>query len=203
MVKKFIDKTYATSGAEAMRDHYDEWSASYEEEVGEYGYATPARLAQSLRQVLPDPNTPVLDYGCGTGLSGQAFAQAGFTAIDGMDPSSGMLDQCRKKGLYRNLIQLDLSGPLPIGQDQYRAIMAVGVISTGAGPASLMDDLIALLPTGGFFGLSLNDHALADPDYPAGIQRLKDAGHIVRAEDYGPHLPKMNLKSMTYIFEKK
>ncbi|MDA8747305.1 methyltransferase domain-containing protein [Litoreibacter sp.] len=203
MTKTFLDKTYSTSGAQAMRDLYDDWSASYEDEVGENGYATPARLAQALLQAMPDTATPILDYGCGTGLSGQALTQAGFTTIDGMDPSSGMLDQCREKGLYRDLIQLDLSGPLPIAQDKYHAIMAVGVISTGAGPASLMDDLIALLPSGGFFGLSLNDHALADPEYPAGIQRLKDAGHIVRAEDYGTHLPGIDLKSMIYLFEKK
>lgn len=203
MAEKFLDKTYATSGADAMRDLYDDWAASYEDEVGENGYATPARLAHALLQAQPDRSVPILDYGCGTGLSGQAFAQAGFTAIDGMDPSTGMLEKCREKGLYRNLIELDLDGPLPIQPDQYRTIMAVGVISTGAGPARLMDDLIALLPSGGFFGLSLNDHALADPEYPAGIQRLKDAGHGIRAEDYGTHLPGIGLKSMIYLFEKK
>ncbi len=203
MAEKFLDKTYATSGAEAMRDLYNDWAGSYEDEVSENGYATPARLAQALLNAQPETSTPILDYGCGTGLSGLAFSQAGYTAIDGMDPSEGMLEKCREKSLYRTLIRLDLSGPLPVKQDQYSAIMAVGVISTGAGPASLMDDLMALLPSGGFFGLSLNDHALADPEYPAGIQRLKDAGHITRAEEYGTHLPGIDLKSMIYLFEKK
>jgi hypothetical protein len=65
-----------------------------------------------------------------------------------------------------------------------------------------MDTLIDLLPKGGLFGLSLNDHALEDRTYPAGIQRLKDAGHIIRAEEYGTHLPGIGLKSMIYLFEK-
>lgn len=202
MTEKFLDKTYATSGPKAMRDLYDAWSDSYEDEVAENGYATPARLAAALVQSMPDRDTPILDYGCGTGLSGTALADAGFSTIDGMDPSPGMLARCRKKGLYRNLIQLDLNEPLPIEPRQYSVIMAIGVISTGAGPARLMDTLIALLPTGGLFGLSLNDHALADPDYPAGIERLKAAGHIVLAEDYGTHLPGIGLKSMIYLFEK-
>jgi predicted TPR repeat methyltransferase len=202
MSKKFLDRTYATSGADAMRELYDEWSDSYEDEVGENGYATPARLARALRAAQVGLDTPVLDYGCGTGLSGVAFAAEGFSTIDGMDPSSGMLAQCREKDVYRDLIELDLSKPLPIAQDAYQVIMAVGVISTGAGPASLMDELIGYLPKGGLFGLSLNDHALADPDYPAGIVRLKEAGHIVRAEDYGTHLPGIGLKSMIYLFEK-
>jgi predicted TPR repeat methyltransferase len=201
--KTFLDKTYKVSGAEAMQDLYDDWADSYEAEVGENGYATPARIARALRQVTDDVATPILDYGCGTGLSGAALAEEGFSTIDGMDPSAGMLDECRKRGLYRNLIELDLSKPLPIAQDQYSVIMAVGVISTGAGPAGLMDVLIDLLPKSGLFGLSLNDHALADPEYPAGIQRLKDAGHIVRAEEYGPHLPGIGLKSMIYLFERK
>jgi len=141
--------------------------------------------------------------GCGTGLSGAALAEEGFSTIDGMDPSPGMLEECRKRGLYRDLIELDLSKPLPVTQNQYAVIMAVGVISTGAGPANLMDVLIELLPKGGLFGLSLNDHALADPDYPAGVQRLKDAGHIVRAEEYGTHLPGIGLKSMIYLIERK
>ncbi|MEM7471095.1 MAG: methyltransferase domain-containing protein [Pseudomonadota bacterium] len=203
MAEKFLDKTYKTSGAEAIRDLYDDWADSYEQEVGENGYAMPARLARALRKALPDTDTPILDYGCGTGLSGIAFTEAGFTTIDGMDPSEGMLAKCREKNLYRELILLDLGAPLPIAQAQYAAIMAVGVISTGAGPASLMDELIGLLPRGGFFGLSLNDHALADPDYPAGIQRLKDAGHICHAEEHGTHLPGIGLKSTIYLFEKK
>ncbi len=202
MAEKFLDKTYATSGPDALRTLYDEWAESYEDEVGENGYATPARLAQAFLTAQPDRDMPILDYGCGTGLSGQAFAAAGFNTIDGMDPSDGMLEKCRDKGLYRHLIKLDLSAPLPIAQDQYPAIMAVGVISTGAGPASLMETLMALLPKGGFFGLSLNDHALADPSYPTGIAKLKQAGHRLHAEDYGTHLPGIDLKSMIYLFEK-
>jgi predicted TPR repeat methyltransferase len=126
MAQKFLDKTYQISGADAMRELYDDWSDSYDAEVGENGYATPARLAAALAEAQPDRSTPVLDYGCGTGLSGAAMAQAGFTVIDGMDPSSGMLEKCRARGLYRNLIELDLDAPLPIPQDAYPVIMAVG-----------------------------------------------------------------------------
>jgi len=99
-------------------------------------------------------------------------------------------------------VELDLEKPLPIKPRAYRVIMAIGVISTGAGPASLMDTLIERLPVGGLFGLSLNDHALDDPDYPAGIERLKAAGHKTLVEEYGTHLPGIDLKSMIYLFEK-
>lgn len=202
MGQGFLDKTYKTSGAAAMRELYDDWAGSYEAEVTENGYVTPTRIAGALAAAHADKTTAILDYGCGTGLSGAALAAEGFSNIDGMDPSEGMLAECRRKGLYRDLIQLDLDGPLPVAQDQYPIIMAVGVISTGAGPARLMDALIGLLPEGGIFGITLNDHALADPDYPAGIERLKTKGHEVVTEDYGPHLPGIGLNSMVYLFRK-
>lgn len=201
MSEKFFNKVYQTHGAEANKALYDDWSDSYEADVAAHGYATPARTATALASVLDDKSAPILDYGCGTGVSGAAFAAEGFTTIDGMDPSEGMLAKA-PEGLYRNKILLDLDKPLPVNQGDYTAIMAVGVISTGAGPASLMDDLIQLVPKGGYFGLSLNDHALDDPEYPAGIARLKQGGHMTVIEDYGAHLPGLNVKSMIYIFEK-
>ncbi len=99
--KTFLDKTYKTSGDDAMQALYDDWADSYEAEVGENGYATPARLARALAQLSQDKSQPILDYGCGTGLSGQALAEEGFATIDGMDPSTGMLAQCRKRGCRR------------------------------------------------------------------------------------------------------
>ena len=203
MAKKFLDKVYETGGATDTRKLYDAWSESYNDEISENGYQTPTRVARAMARVSRDLSLPLLDYGCGTGLSGGELRAAGFTTIDGADPSTGMLSQARETGHFRELIALDLSAPLPFQAGQHHAITAIGVISTGAGPASLMDTLMDLLPTGGLLGFSLNDHALEDADYLAGVARLQDAGHLARVKEYGEHLPKMGLKSMIYVFEKK
>ena len=47
-------------------------------------YATPVRIAAALRQ-MASPGDPILDYGCGTGLSGAALREAGFALVDGTD----------------------------------------------------------------------------------------------------------------------
>lgn len=203
MADKFLDKVYETSGTNDTRRLYDAWAKSYNDEISENGYQTPKRMAQAMAHISPDLSLPLLDFGCGTGLSGGELHAAGFSTIDGADPSPGMLSQARETGYFRNLIELDLSQPLPVQPAQYHAITAIGVISTGAGPASLMDTLMDLLPTGGLLGFSLNDHALEDADYVAGVARLQDAGHLARIKDYGEHLPGMGLKSMIYVFEKK
>jgi predicted TPR repeat methyltransferase len=49
----------------------------------------------------------VLDLGCGTGLCGPLVAPQADT-IDGVDVSSGMLEQARKLGAYRDLVHADL-----------------------------------------------------------------------------------------------
>ena len=203
MADKFLDKVYGTIDADATRELYEDWSESYDIEIAENGYQTPARLARAMAQHCRDLKQPLLDYGCGTGLSAGQLHAVGFSTIDGADPSTGMLAQARKTRHFRNLIKLDLSQPLPFDTGDYHAITAIGVISTGAGPASLMDTLMDKLPSGGLFGFSLNDHALEDAEYLAGVARLQDAGHLARAKEYGEHLPKLGLKSMIYVFEKK
>ena len=84
MTDKFLDKVYDARTADETRELYDAWSASYEAEVAENGYATPGRCAEALAKHLTDKDAPILDFGCGTGLSGLALKLAGFTTIDGV-----------------------------------------------------------------------------------------------------------------------
>ena len=75
---------------------------------------------------------PVLDAGCGTGLSGEALAAAGFRELVGVDVSSEMLRLCEAKRLYNSLTSWDLEGsqgPLPFNDDSFSAVVCVGVLS--------------------------------------------------------------------------
>ncbi|CAE7683950.1 METTL27 [Symbiodinium microadriaticum] len=75
---------------------------------------------------------PVLDAGCGTGLSGEALAAAGFRQLVGVDVSSEMLRLCEAKRLYNSLTSWDLEGsqgPLPFIDDSFSAVVCVGVLS--------------------------------------------------------------------------
>ena len=68
MAKTYLDKAY-DGGTGDSRALYAEWSDTYDQEVGKNGYATPGRTAKTLAQFVTDLNQPILDYGCGTGLS--------------------------------------------------------------------------------------------------------------------------------------
>lgn len=203
MAEKFLNKAYGVSTPEETREMYDDWAASYDAEVGENGYVTPGRVAAALYSCAPDTDTPILDFGCGTGLSGLALKLAGFTTIDGMDPSREMLEGARAKGVYRTLTPFDISDKTPIIPGSYQIITCIGVIGTGAAPASTFDLVMNALPKGGLLALSLNDHALADPQYPDALDAwLKPGRAKTLFKEYGPHLPGQNLNSNVYVIEK-
>ena len=203
MTDRFLDKAYGLSDPEETRALYDRWAQSYDSELDANGYATPGRIAAALAPRLPAPDLPVLDFGCGTGLSGQALAGAGLRVIDGMDPSAEMLTQARAKDVYRRLTRIALDDPAPVPQDMYRAIAAIGVIGTGAAPAETLDMLMKALPPQGLLGFSFNDHALADPQYEGRLNAWLDCGAArLLLRDYGPHLPGQNLNANVYVVEK-
>lgn len=201
--KQFLDQVYDLDGPDETRALYDAWSESYDAEVAASGYVTPNRCAKALARCSADRDLPLLDIGCGTGLSGAAFRLAGFEEIDGTDLSAEMLEQARAKGVYRDLIQTEPDNPLPMEPGAYANIAAVGVFSPGHGPPNLIDAAIDHLPSGGCFVFSLNDHALQDPGYQARINEQVDCGVAwVEVKDYGAHLPAIGLKSLVYALRK-
>jgi predicted TPR repeat methyltransferase len=92
-------------------------------------YRAPQHLRESLERVLPGvaPPLDILDLGCGTGLSGEAFKDlAAGGRLDGIDLSAKMIDEARKRAIYTNFIVgdfesalagLDRSYDLAIGAD--------------------------------------------------------------------------------------
>lgn len=197
----FLDKAYQARDGASTRALYDDWAASYEAEVSEHGYATPGRCADALKNYVTDLSAPILDFGCGTGLSGLALRLAGFEKIDGIDLSAEMLEGARAKGVYRHLDQIEADGALP--REGYGAMAAIGVIGAGAAPIDVLHTLMRALPRNGKLVFSFNDHALEDPLNEAGISAWTDcgAGRLLFKE-HGDHLPGIGLKSNVYVLEK-
>jgi predicted TPR repeat methyltransferase len=187
-----------------MRDYYDNWAESYDAELRANGYASPARVAAALASVVPDLAAPILDYGCGTGMSGEALLAAGFTVIDGADPAAEMLRVAASKQIYRSLVHLDLDAPRPpFDSGQYDAVAAIGLIGPGAGPLTLFDQLLDLVTPGGFFGVSFNEHALDDPVYRAKVAEPAATGFAsVVVDEVGPHIPGLGVESTVYVFRR-
>lgn len=194
----FFDRAYAARTADETRAFRDAWAATFDTEAAAAGYATPVRCAAALAR-FSDAST-VLDFGCGTGLSGAALKQAGFACIDGADLSPDMLARAADKQIYRSLTQLDSEPHISGGYD---AIAAVDIIGSSAAPMAVFDRLLRALNRGGKLVFSLDDRALADPVSISGMNEWLDCGAArLLFVEYGDHLPELQVKANVYVIEK-
>ncbi|WP_298431632.1 methyltransferase domain-containing protein [uncultured Jannaschia sp.] len=167
---------------------YAQWADRYDADLTEAGYATPRRLAAMLAAHLPARDAPILDFGCGTGLSGEALAAEGFAAIDGTDITPEMRAQAESKRIYRRLFPAT-PGEIPDLSD-YAAIGAAGVISLGAAPPETLGALVAAMTTGTLLAFSYNDATLQARPYLDALADVQAEGRArLIAAEHGPHLP--------------
>lgn len=202
--RKGLETVYGVTGSEETRDFYDDWSETYDNELSENDYVTPQRCAEALRAHVADPAQPVADFACGTGLSGLALRDAGFTTLDGFDLSPGMLEKAATLNLYRNLAVADLSKPLEIKENVYANAAAVGCITTDYMPVTVIDEMLGKLPAGGCLVFSVNDHAAADRQIEGRINELIDCGWAeLMMSEYGDHIPKIGLNATVYVLRRR
>ena len=191
MSQTYLDKIYAVTDEAAQRDVYDDWAGSYDAELASKTYLTPGRVAAALKASLPEDEPPprLLDFACGTGLSGAALAEAGFADMDGCDVSQGMLDIAAGKQIYRRLIPLPLGDPDPALIGGYEAIAAAGAISPGAAPASCLTAIADAMAKKTRLAFSYNEIALSGGVYKAALDAVLSRPDIrLDFSEDGPHL---------------
>ena len=204
MSDKFLKHAYSLENAKATEAFYRDWAKSYDEDIIENGYETPRRCAEALARFADDFTAPLLDIGCGTGLSGMAFAANGFTNQYGNDLCQDMITIAKDRDIYKDIQLVDLNNPLDFKKGHYRYIAAVGVVAVGHAPASTIKDVISKLDEGGLFVFSLNDPTLKDGSYEPVIDEAIAADEVTLLScEYGTHLPKFGMKSKVFVLQKK
>ena len=139
----------ATSTAEIMAA-YSEWAETYDEDLMDtMGYVAPALACAALERYLEDKHKPILDVGCGTGIVGDILHSHGYRVIDGLDYSTDMLSKASEKGVYRELLQADLTKAIDIPTHSYDAIISVGTFTMGhIGPDAFRELIRITNPNG-------------------------------------------------------
>ena len=83
MSKKFLESgVHVSSNREFVETLYKNWAETYDQEIEKNLYSTPNRIASILAQTEANKGIKVLDYGCGTGLSGLALKKVGWEIKD-------------------------------------------------------------------------------------------------------------------------
>ncbi len=200
MKKDFFAAIYDIESNVEKDRLYSEWASTYDADLASAGYATPRRCAEAVFEHAGDSSLPVLDVGCGTGISGLALRDAGFSTIDGTDINGQMLEKAKKLNLYRNVWKSEPEDPVPVETGSYGVIATIGVIGAGAAPLDLLHICLAKLAEGGLMTFSFNDHTIADPAYDSAVGDLVESGRfILLHKTYGPHLKGLKMNSNVYV----
>ena len=153
--------------------YYDDWADSYDKELlEEYGYCAHEIGAKALAETQIPFDSPILDVGCGTGLAGLELSRFGYTKIDGLDVSAGMLERARNQGTYRQLFQkrigVDNLSELP----SYKGILCVGSFGLGHMEQEDIIRLIDLAAANASIVIFMNAEPFHAQNYEATIERL-------------------------------
>ncbi len=203
MAEDFLRQVYDLETQADTDAYYSAWAASYDEELIREGYRSPQRCAEALAQFVA-VDAPVLDIGCGTGLSGRALRAAGFTNVSGHDINADMLAVAQRAGIYQTTAITDLADPFPFEPGTFAAMAAVGVIGVGAAPASVLTDALQALAPGGHVVFSYNDHALEMPEYTGVVSGAIDSGVADEVFcEYGPHFDGLGSSSNVYVLRRR
>ena len=202
--ENFFEIAYSLKDTDETRAMYDRWAQVYDRDLQGSEYKQPVRCAAALRVQLPIPSAKILDVGCGTGLSGLALKQAGYSDIDGCDLSQGMLDKAVELDIYGRLFACDLNQPpLDVNDATYDAVTAVGVFSFGHIMPDAIDELLRLVKPGGAIIIGLNDHYYDEGSLTRKLEALESEGDLkIIRQEHGEHIPQNDLKGWVLTLTK-
>jgi len=175
---KLLQKAYAVETPDEVNDLYHDWAESYDQDLlsQDLDYVAPQEAVQIFKSHFTQTSAAILDVGCGTGLSGLALANAGFTQIDGIDLSPAMLEQARQKKVYQTLQQADLLKGIELPDNHYQAALSVGTFTHGHVGPDAIKEVLRIIKPDGLFCLTVNEGVFDKMDYPSALKQLEQAG---------------------------
>jgi SAM-dependent methyltransferase len=187
-----VQWVYSSRSNEELAERYDQWARDYDTDLEQdFEWIGPQRAAEVFAKHVPK-DAQILDAGAGTGLVGRFLAELGYSNLVAMDISAGMLEEARKKNVYREFHQMVMGESLGFATDSFDAIVSVGVLTVGHAPPSALDELIRITRPGGYLVFSLRPDVYENAGFKEKQAELESSGVwklAERSERFQP-LPK-------------
>lgn len=182
-----LSAVYAATETAEVAAAYDKWAETYEAEMRTAGYRHPSVALALLARHLPRGAGPVLDAGSGTGMVGEWLGIVGYSQLEALDISSGMLAVAARKGIYDKLHNIALGGPLPFTDAAFAAVICTGVFTTGHVGAEALAELVRITRPGGVIVATVKD-TIWQAGFAAEVARLSAANRLILAEETAPYI---------------
>lgn len=200
--EEVLNRVYNASNHEELMGAYSAWASDYDQNtVEEFGYVGYQVCAELLDAYLGGRSSLcILDAGCGTGLVGEALQSLGYAELDGLDYSREMLDEAAGKGLYRHLVQADLSRPLQFEDHAYDAVVCAGTFTYGHVRSEAFAELIRVTRPGGKICFTIREGSYEDYGYRREMVRLEAEGawELLEMRDEEYYKDKVRAKMCVY-----
>lgn len=175
-----------------VASEYDNMSVQYESSVTEWGYAAPKMVASYLQRYDVSSESKILDAGCGVGMAGTLLTEAGFGNLFGIDISPNSLAMAEQTGAYRQLQRWNLhQTPLPFAENEFDAIVCVGVLSYVPKLRPLFEDFCRIVRPGGIVIYTQRDDYYEERQNAPMLAQMEAAGWWQQRlmSDKRPYLP--------------
>lgn len=170
-----LDNAYEINGPEEARALYGDWAETYDESFGSgWGYIAPREVAAAYRKAM-DRDDPLLDIGAGTGLVAEHLRDL---TVDALDITDEMLAVAARKGIYRNLINADLTQPLDLPDGIYGGVISCGTFTRGHVGPECLPELLRITRAGALFMCGTIAPVLDGLSFGSALARLVAAGRI-------------------------
>ncbi|MEM7172959.1 MAG: class I SAM-dependent methyltransferase [Pseudomonadota bacterium] len=172
-----LDAVYQAGGERDKLDRvYDDWAKSYDQDLWASGNPYITIMAGMIGRHISDLKGKILDAGCGTGNLGEILSYLGYENVTGIDPSAGMLDAARAKGVYNALYQLLLGAVIDLPDNSFDGITAAGVLTHGHAPADSLDGMLRIAKAGAPIIFSISKIAEEKDGFGEKIHSLSKKG---------------------------
>ena len=186
----------SNASPEELAAYYDQWATSYEKDLLEMGYEAPAKAAAFMTRHDISKDSPILDAGCGTGLTGLELAKQGYKRLTGVDISPESLKLAKAKDCYEKVKIQNMNQQLDFDDNSFAAAQCIGALTYVKHVEGLMRELVRLVKPGGILTFThrtdLYDAAFADMVKTLTAEKLWEQVHhsppspyIPRHSDFG------------------
>ena len=172
------EEAYKLASPGDHKKYYDKWSGKYDEEfVESENYKYPEKISKLFMNLAELKHSPIADIGCGTGVLGEELKDTDMV-LDGYDISSGMLAEAKKKKVYRNLFECDITEEKVLPTSEYGGVISCGTFTFGhLGPEYLVR-VIQMLREGGLGVIGINKAHYLNKGFDQEIKRMESTGKI-------------------------